>query len=180
MRPFFAQLFACLLLLMLTVQCNRDRGEEQINRGETGYADFENAISRIELRSMDNSGNLPVPVVDNRCPRRAYMLQVVPVLEVSGHKYNSIMPPIKEAHITTLTDFDGGNYPAGSVVDELFYQENSMYIGISTPIRFVDAGEYYTLVLMHYPAAGTYRFRVEFLTETGQTIVADTETLTFY
>ncbi|MDR0895293.1 MAG: DUF5034 domain-containing protein [Prevotellaceae bacterium] len=180
-KQFLSTLCFCAALSLPIVQCEGDvdRGDDQINYGINGYADIDNTIRSLRLTSCDNSGNLPVPIVGNRCPRRAYMLQIMPELTIPGHSYNRITPNITDAHIFTLTDFSA-DYPANSCVDALFYRVNSMYTGIGTPIRYVDAGEYYTLVLMNYPPAGNYQFRVEFTSGEGAVVSADTDMLAFF
>jgi hypothetical protein len=138
-----------------------------------------NQLLDIVLRSYNNSGDAPVLITDNQCPKACYRLHVIPILETGATPRNSIDPQVTDARIVTLTHFDS-EHPAESDVTELFHALNSKHTGIGTPISYIDGGEYYTLLLTTYPAAGHYQFRIVFTFSDGSTMTRDTEPLLFY
>lgn len=180
---FSGILFCCLLLLLTAMTCEGD---------EDALPPVLVDVVGVQLVLLDNSGHVPKPITDDRCPKEAYMMKVVPdVKPISEETFGDawsyrLNRPITAIRIVTLTDFNE-EYPAGSDIYPLFYRSYS-----PAPIDFpIDYLHDFEFVLLTYPKAGTYRFRVELEVgkgedeETGtqdglQVFIAETPSLDFY
>ena len=148
----FSGMLCCFLVLLLTAMtCDEEELLPPILADVVG----------VRLVSLDNSGHVPEPVTDDRCPKEAYITAI---------------------RIVTLTDFNE-EYPAGSDIYPLFYSSYSP-VPVDFPIDYLHDFE---LVLLTYPKAGTYRFRVELEVGKGeneengaQVFTAETPSLDFY
>ena len=175
----FPGVLCCFLVLLLTAMtCDEEELLPPVLADVVG----------VRLVSLDNSGHVPKPVTDDRCPKEAYMMKVMPDVKAVAEETSEaawryrLNRPITAIRIVTLTDFNE-EYPAGSDIYPLFYSSYS-----PAPIDFpIDYLHDFELVLLTYPKAGTYRFRVELEVEKGedeengaQVFTAETPSLDFY
>ncbi|MDR0989360.1 MAG: DUF5034 domain-containing protein [Prevotellaceae bacterium] len=162
----------CLLYLMTTAtSCPYQEPEPQ---------SMETVLTGLQLTSYNREREGLIPVTDGRCPKEFYTLGITPLVLTDNHRYDfyTLLHPITAVRIVAASDFDA-DHPAGSNITRFFYTEGSSRNGLATPIDTIN-GTRYLLQLTKAPAAGNYRFRVEFETDNNEVVTADTEEITLY
>lgn len=170
----------CMLFLLTTAMYCEEGTLEEINE-----------ISDIKLIQYDNSGEYPVIIENDQCPKEAYLVRITPLYEFRCD-VNILKSPIIAFRIITLTDFNK-DYPAGSDIYRLFkeyppvlLEENfdgsslgSDSLQDGEPITILGTGSFYK-VLLTYPQPGIYQFRVELEMEDGSLISKETDPVHLY
>lgn len=168
----------CTLFLLTAAMCCEEGAIEEINE-----------ISNIELLQYDNSGEYPVVIENDQCPKEAYLIRITPIYEVWSD-INILKSPIIAFRIITLTDFNE-DYPAGSDIYNLFKEYPAILLGENfnspandslqegEPITSLGTGSFYKVLLTH-PQSGTYQFRVELEMKDGSLVSKETAPVLLY
>ena len=99
----FSGMLCCFLVLLLTAMtCDEEELLPPILADVVG----------VRLVSLDNSGHVPEPVTDDRSPKEAYMMNVMPDVKAVAAQTSAaacryrLNRPITAIRIVTLTDFN--------------------------------------------------------------------------
>lgn len=162
--------------------------------GMSCEAEVVGTLTEIEVLQYNNAEQEPELIEDGRCPKEAYRLRVFFRKWDNWESWYDVCilsSPIVDFRIITIGDFNK-EYPAGSDVYALFkeYPKDMMMqyytnfipdtLKEGIPIGKVGYFSFLDKVLLTYPEAGRYQFRIELELKDGTIVSDETEPVELY